>query len=195
MGGDTIHTVSVRRRARQAARGLHLALDNEVYSVDEYPASARLLEAGSGSFVARVDDQSADRAERTLLELLGRTSVLAAAAADHEVTWLLELYADSRTAPLEEGVVEAALLLRAAIPPRSAHKDAALRKRWRAPGGPDQRARRTARAGDARAGDGGGGRGRAARGHGRATPTALIRVSPDGTCTRRPAPGCSPAPR
>ena len=56
--------------------------------------------------------------------------MLAAAAADHDVTWLLELYADGRTAPLEEGVVEAGLLLRAAIPPRSARKGAALRERW-----------------------------------------------------------------
>ena len=131
VSGDTIHTVSSADGRDKRLVGLHLGLDNEVYSVDEYPASARLLEAGSGTFVARVDDQGADRAERTLLELLGRTGLLAAAAADHDVTWLLELYADARTAPLDDGVVEAGLLLRAAIPPRSAHKDAALRKRWR----------------------------------------------------------------
>jgi HD-GYP domain-containing protein (c-di-GMP phosphodiesterase class II) len=56
--------------------------------------------------------------------------VLAASAADHDLTWLLELYADTRTAPLEEGLVEAQLLVRAAIPPRSARKGAALRERW-----------------------------------------------------------------
>jgi HD-GYP domain-containing protein (c-di-GMP phosphodiesterase class II) len=98
--------------------------------MDEYPATKRLLQAGAGAFVARVDDQSADRAERSLLELLGRTSVVAAASADHDLTWLLELYADGRTAPLEEGRVEAALLVRAAIPPRSARKGAALREHW-----------------------------------------------------------------
>jgi diguanylate cyclase (GGDEF)-like protein len=129
-GGDTIHTVSTADGRDKRLVGLHLGLDNEVYSMDEYPATARLLLAGAGAFVARVDDQTADRAERTLLELLGRTSVLAAAAADHDLTWLLELFADGRTAPLEEGVVEAALLLRAAIPPRSARKGAALRERW-----------------------------------------------------------------
>jgi diguanylate cyclase (GGDEF)-like protein len=129
-GGDTIHTVSTADGRDKRLEGLHLSLDNEVYSLDEYPASARLLHAGAGAFVARVDDAGADRAERTLLELLGRTSLLAAAAADHDVTWLLELYADGRTAPLEDGLVEAGLLLRAAIPPRSASEDAALRRRW-----------------------------------------------------------------
>ncbi len=129
-GADTIHTVSTADGRDKRLEGLHLGLDNEVYSVDEFPATGELLAAGAGAFVVSVDDTAADRAERTLLELLGRTSVLAAVAADHDVTWLLELYADGRTAPLEEGVVEAALLLRAAIPPRSARKGAELRERW-----------------------------------------------------------------
>jgi diguanylate cyclase (GGDEF)-like protein len=129
-GGATIHTVVVADGRDKRVEGLHIGLDNEVYAMDEYPASARLLETGAGAFVTNVDDQAGDRAERALLELLGRTSVLAAAAADHDLTWLLELYSDDRTAPLEEGVVEAALLLRAAIPPRSARKGATLRERW-----------------------------------------------------------------
>jgi diguanylate cyclase (GGDEF)-like protein len=129
-GGNTIHTVSQADGRDKRLEGLHLSLDNDVYSIDEYPATARLLRAGAGSFVVRVDDQGADRAERALLELLGRTSVLAAAAADHDLTWLLELYADTRTAPLDESLVEASLLVRAAIPPRSARKSAALHERW-----------------------------------------------------------------
>jgi diguanylate cyclase (GGDEF)-like protein len=129
-GGDTIHTVSVADGRDKRLEGLHLSLENDVYSIDEYPATAALIGAGAGAFVARVDDQTADRAERALLELMGRTSVLAAAAADPDLTWLLELYADGRTAPLEEGRVEAALLLRAAIPPRAASKGALLRERW-----------------------------------------------------------------
>ncbi|MBA3263181.1 MAG: diguanylate cyclase [Thermoleophilaceae bacterium] len=130
-GSHTIHTVATADGRDKRLEGLRLGLDNDVYSVEEYPATARLLLAGAGAFVARVDDQAADRAERTLLELLGRTSVLAATAADQDLTWLLELYSDDRTAPLEEGRVEAALLLRSAIPPRSARKGAALRDRWR----------------------------------------------------------------
>jgi HD-GYP domain-containing protein (c-di-GMP phosphodiesterase class II) len=129
-GGDTIHTVVVADGRDKRVEGLHIGLDNEVYSVDEYPATANLLHTGAGAFVANVNDQTADPAERALLELMGRTGVLAASAADHDLTWLLELYADDRTAPLEEGRVEAALLVRAAIPPRSARKGAALRERW-----------------------------------------------------------------
>ncbi|MEA2332794.1 MAG: hypothetical protein QOH58_2932 [Thermoleophilaceae bacterium] len=130
VGGDTIHTISVADGRDKRLEGLHLGIDNEVYAVADYPATSRLIEAGAGAFVASVDDPSTDRAERALLELMGRTSVLAAAAADHDLTWLLELYSDTRTAALEEGRAEAALLLRAAIPPRSARKDVALRARW-----------------------------------------------------------------
>jgi diguanylate cyclase (GGDEF)-like protein len=129
-GGETIHTVSTADDRDKRLEGLHLGLDNEVYSVDEYPATAALLEAGEGAFVTRVDDPGADSAERALLELLGRTGVLACTAADNEVTWLLELYADERTAALDEAFVEAALLVRAAIPPRSPRKSAMLRQRW-----------------------------------------------------------------
>jgi diguanylate cyclase (GGDEF)-like protein len=129
-GGDTIHTVTVADGRDKRLKGLHIGLDNEVYSMEEYPATAELLQSGAGAFVTHVDDQAADRAERSLLELWGRAGVLAASAADHDLTWLLELYADTRTAPLEEGLVEAQLLVRAAIPPRSARKGAALRERW-----------------------------------------------------------------
>jgi diguanylate cyclase (GGDEF)-like protein len=129
-GGETVHTVSLADGRDKRLEGLHLGLDNDVYTLDEYPATGRLIRAGAGAFVARVDDKGADHAERSLLELLGRTSVLAASAADQDVTWLMELYADARTAPLEEGMVEAALLLRAAIPPRSARTGVDLRDRW-----------------------------------------------------------------
>ena len=128
--GDTIHTVTVADGRDKRLKGLHIGLDNEVYSMEEYPATMELLQSGAGAFVTHVDDQTADRAERSLLELWGRAGVLAASAADHDLTWLLELYADTRTAPLEEGLVEAQLLVRAAIPPRSARKGAALRERW-----------------------------------------------------------------
>jgi diguanylate cyclase (GGDEF)-like protein len=129
-GGETVHTVSAADGRDKRLEGLHLGLVDDVYALDDYPATARLIRAGAGAFVARVEDEGADHAERSLLELLGRTSVLAASAADQDVTWLLELYADERTAPLEEGMVEAALLLRAAIPPRSARTGAELRERW-----------------------------------------------------------------
>jgi diguanylate cyclase (GGDEF)-like protein len=119
-GDDTIHTVALADTRDQRIEGLRLEPDNDVYLVDDYPATARLIRAGAGAFVVRADDTSADRAERELLEEQGRNGVLAAAAADHDFTWLLELYSDERTAPLEEAVHECGLLVRAAIPPRPA---------------------------------------------------------------------------
>ena len=132
-GGDTIHTVAQADTRDQRIEGLRLEVDNDIYAIDEYPATARLIRAGAGAFVARVDDNAADGAERALLEEHNRTSVLAAAAADHDFTWLLELYSDERSAPLEEAMYECGLLLRAAIPPRPAGKGGAalLQRRTR----------------------------------------------------------------
>jgi diguanylate cyclase (GGDEF)-like protein len=124
-GGDTIHTVAQADSRDQRVQGLRLAVDNDTYAIDDYPATARLIRAGAGAFVVRVDDSTADRAERTLLEQTDRTGVLAAAAADHDYTWLLELYSDDRSAPLEEALYECGLLMRAAIPPRPAGKGGA----------------------------------------------------------------------
>ena len=132
-GGDTIHTVAQADTRDQRVEGLRLEVDNDIYAIDDYPATARLIRAGAGAFVARVDDRTADEAERELLEVHNRTGVLAAAAADHDFTWLLELYSDERSAPLEEAMHECGLLLRAAIPPRPAGKGGAalLQRRTR----------------------------------------------------------------
>src|SRR5918998_5737042 len=54
-GGDTIHTVSLADGRDKRLEGLHLGLDNDVYAIDEYPATAQLIRAGAGAFVTRVD--------------------------------------------------------------------------------------------------------------------------------------------
>jgi diguanylate cyclase (GGDEF)-like protein len=123
--GNTIHTVSVADDRDQRLEGLRLEVDNDVYALDQYPATARLVAAGAGSFVVRAGDANADAAERAIVEELGRAAVLAAAAADHDGTWLLELYADEHSAAMEEARLEAGLLLRAALPPRPAGKGGA----------------------------------------------------------------------
>jgi diguanylate cyclase (GGDEF)-like protein len=132
-GGDTIHTVSQADTRDQRLQGMRLEVDNDIYAVEDYPATGRLIRAGAGAFVVHVDDTSSDPAERTLLERQGRTAVLAAAAADHDFTWLLELYADERSAGLDEALHECGLLVRAAIPPRPAGKGGAalLQRRTR----------------------------------------------------------------
>ena len=124
-GGYTIHTVSLADERDQRLQGLHLGFDNDVYSIDDYPATARLIQAGSGAFVTRVGDGDADRAERAFLEHEGRDGVLVAAAADHDCTWLLEVYGDEHSSPLEEAVFECALLMRSAMPPQPAGRGGA----------------------------------------------------------------------
>jgi diguanylate cyclase (GGDEF)-like protein len=132
-GGDTIHTVAQADSRDQRVQGLRLEVDNDVYAIDDYPATARLIRAGAGAFVVHADDASADEAERALLKVHNRTGVLAAAAADHDFTWLLEIYSDERSAALEEAMYECGLLMRAAIPPRPAGKGGAalLQRRTR----------------------------------------------------------------
>ncbi len=149
-GGDTIHTVSLADTREQRLQGLHLEFDMDVYSIDDYPATARLIRAGAGAFVTRVDDGDADRAERALLEHEGREGVLVAAAADHEGTWLLEIYGDERSSALEEAVLECALLIRCAMPPRPAVQGGAalLARRTRQVGVTSAVAARLAVAGD-----------------------------------------------
>jgi HD-GYP domain-containing protein (c-di-GMP phosphodiesterase class II) len=124
-GGDTIHTAITADGRDHRLKGLRLEPGNDVYAVDEYPATALLIRAGAGSFVVRVDDPLADPAERELLEKGGHSGVLAAVAADHDFTWLIELYGDEQSAPLEEALLECGLLARAAIPPSPAGKGGA----------------------------------------------------------------------
>jgi len=131
--GEMIQTVSVADGRDRRVRGLRLEVDNDVYLVDEYPATARLIAAGAGSFVVHEDDPKADPAEREILRRENRTAVLVATAADHDGTWLLEIYADGRSGTLEDGRLDAGLLVRAAIPPRPARSGgrAVLERRTR----------------------------------------------------------------
>ncbi len=131
--GDLIQTVSLADGRDRRVRGLRLEVDNDVYVVDEYPATARLIAAGAGSFVVHADDPNADAAEREILRLENRSAVLVATAADHDGTWLVEVYADERSGTLEDGRLEAGLLVRAAIPPRPARSGgrAVLERRTR----------------------------------------------------------------
>jgi GAF domain len=127
-GGQAIRTITHADGRDQRLKGLRLEVD-DVYEIDEYPATARLIRAGAGAFVSRVGDEHADPAESALLEELGMRCVIAAAAADDERTWLLEIYGDDETAPLEDAVLECGLLMRAAMPPRPAGTPLARRTR------------------------------------------------------------------
>jgi diguanylate cyclase (GGDEF)-like protein len=122
VGGEEIHTVSFADGRDERLQGLHLEMGTDVYALADYPATARLVETGAGVFVTRVSDGEADRAERALLEDYGRECVIVAAAADHDFTWVLEIYADERSDSFEEAVLECGLLMRSALPPRPAER-------------------------------------------------------------------------
>ena len=127
VGGEKLHTVSFADGRDQRLQGLHLEMGMDVYALDDYPATARLVETGAGVFLTRVGDRDADRAERALLEEYGREGVIVTAAADYDFTWVLEIYADERSDSFEEAVLECGLLMRSALPPRPAERgDAAL---------------------------------------------------------------------
>jgi GAF domain len=122
-GSGFLRTVSMSDDRDQRLQGLRLEVGNDVYALCEYPATARLVEAGSGAWTLDRDDEAADSAECALLDTYGRQGMLAAAAAAHDGTWLLELYSDAATALLDEALVETALLMRAAVPPLPAGRD------------------------------------------------------------------------
>jgi hypothetical protein len=85
------------RRGRAWRR--ELGEPDDVWLVADYPRTGAILEGGS--FVVHTDDDDADPAERAVLSEFGMEAVLAAAASGAHGSWLVEIYADSDTAPLE----------------------------------------------------------------------------------------------
>ena len=98
--GRTIDSVFMLDARRGRVWRRELAESADVWPVDEYPGTAAILEHG-GAFVVRAGDPEADPAERAVLTEFGMQAVLAVAARDDQGTWLVELYADGATAPLE----------------------------------------------------------------------------------------------
>ena len=117
-GAGIIHTVSAADDRHTRRHGVRHDFDGDTFPVADYPATERLIVAGEGAFVVLRDDPDADPAERGILEHSHHDAVLCAATADTRGTWLVELYADARSASLAEAELELRLLMRAAIPPR-----------------------------------------------------------------------------
>ena len=101
--------------------GVRQGIDGARYALEDYPCTAELL-AGGGARHLYAGDDSADAAERALLDGLGMTDVLLAAAADGRGAWLLEIYGDARSADLSlvDGVLRRALRPRGAAGERPA---------------------------------------------------------------------------
>lgn len=94
----------------------------ELYELDRYPATARLIEAGCGTFVARIGDEASDPNERALLEREGFEGMVAAAVGGEEGVYLIELFSDSENTDLRSLRPALALAASAAAPPRPTHR-------------------------------------------------------------------------
>jgi len=113
-GEDAIRSLAAADGRDSLLQGMRVGLDDEVYTLSDYPATERLIAQGSGTFHVDRYDRSADPAERRLLDDIGYSAVLAAAATDPEGAYLVELYADGDTRDLAGLTVSLSLLVRAA---------------------------------------------------------------------------------
>jgi len=119
-GSTLIRSVSTADDRDSRLRGLRMGLSNEVFSVEDFPQTAKLLRAGVGGFVAGVADDGTDPAERRLLTEMGFDAALVGVVAHGSGAYLVEIYADAETAELAPAAVRMQLLLRLAAAPRSA---------------------------------------------------------------------------
>jgi diguanylate cyclase (GGDEF)-like protein len=100
-GRDLIETWFAGDRRVHRSTGKRFGADGESFPAADYPATAALLARG-GSFVLHAGDEDADEAERALLAQYGMDAVLAVAVRDADGgAWLVEIYADGLTRPLE----------------------------------------------------------------------------------------------
>lgn len=90
----------------------------ELYRLDAYPETARIIEAGSGTFIARVGDETTDPHERAMLEKERFKGVVGAAVGGEEGVYLLELFSDDADADLRALEPALALGVAAAMPPQ-----------------------------------------------------------------------------
>jgi len=107
-----------RDRRRTGVRVAPSDLEYESYELDDYPATAAIVRAGGGSFIARLDDAESDPAERDLLVRDGFQGVIGVAVGDGDGVYLIEIYADLGDAPFEELDAPLRLAARAAVSPQ-----------------------------------------------------------------------------
>ncbi|HEX2161220.1 MAG TPA: sensor domain-containing diguanylate cyclase [Thermoleophilaceae bacterium] len=119
-GSSLIRSVSTADDRDTRLRGLRMGLANEVYRVEDFPNTAELLRRGHGGFVAHVEDDRTDAAERKLLADLGFEAALVAVVAYGSGAYLIEIFADGETAALAPAGIRLQLLLRLAAAPRGA---------------------------------------------------------------------------
>jgi diguanylate cyclase (GGDEF)-like protein len=116
-GADSVRTLFEGGRRAHHVSGvpsLRFGASEDVYPLADYPATAAIMEDG-GDFCVRKDDPDGDAAEQALLEHAGYRALVAAAAVHRGAGWLVELYLDERSGPLEEARAALRLLVGEAV--------------------------------------------------------------------------------
>jgi diguanylate cyclase (GGDEF)-like protein len=119
-GSPVIRTVSTADDRDSRLRGIRMGLANEVYQIDDFPASVQALTTCSSGYVARAGDEDTDLALRELLGTMGFTTALVGVAPHGSGAFLVEIYGDGETADPTSAAMRMQLLLRLAAAPRSA---------------------------------------------------------------------------
>ena len=106
--GSQVETVA--RTDRRVGPGVRVVRLGAAYPLADYPGTAAIVQRGD-SFYVSVDDPAADPAEAALLRELARAQLVAAGAGG----FLVELYGDVGTPPMDWAVNPVRLLVRAAV--------------------------------------------------------------------------------
>ncbi len=132
-GSQVLGLVSAADDRDHRWRGARIGVEHETYDLSEFPDTARILEQGCGGFLARVEDEHSEPAERRLLEELGFTTALVSAVAFDDGVYLVEIYGDERTTDMGCAATRLELLLRAAAgrPARLRARHGELERRTR----------------------------------------------------------------
>ena len=125
-GHDLIRDIAVGDNRDRRHRGIRVDAGALEYRLSEYPVTQRIVDAGSGGFVASAADPAVDPAELAVLAEMGFQTVIGAVAASGVTTFLVELYGDERSLPAADFASALRLAVRAAMPPRRAGADLAI---------------------------------------------------------------------
>ncbi|MCO5326891.1 MAG: diguanylate cyclase [Solirubrobacterales bacterium] len=126
-GSDFLRELSQGDNRDPRSSGVHVIRsweEFERYELDLYPETARIINAGSGWFTARIGDEASDQAERAMLQHEGFEGVVAAAAGDDDGVYLVELFSDDPASDLQSLAAPLALSVAAAIPRRPHRRSA-----------------------------------------------------------------------
>jgi diguanylate cyclase (GGDEF)-like protein len=100
----TMRIRSIHTRRRNPGSTPFPPLEEQVYALADFPATAEALAVDAG-FQVHVDDPTADPDERALLAELGNRYLIALAQTDRDgCGWFLELFGDAESHPLEDAV-------------------------------------------------------------------------------------------